>query len=138
MPNERLTRGSFAKLPLSNIMLPLIKQEDRTVPVCWVESVNHAGPSAFYSLRWRLSRATGTAGLSPEVRVLRRPKKGRQGSGGQRFLRPAQRVVAGTDRRDQKRRPKFTRWHKILNRDYTQRRGRAEWLREHCAQAGNI
>jgi hypothetical protein len=25
-------------------------------------------------------------------------------------------------------RPKFTRRHKILNRDYSQRRGRAEWF----------
>ena len=26
--------------------------------------------------------------------------------------------------------PRLTRWHKILNRDYSQRRGRAEWFRE--------
>src|SRR5262249_19833459 len=26
--------------------------------------------------------------------------------------------------------PKHTRWHKILNRDYSQRGGRAEWFRE--------
>ena len=26
--------------------------------------------------------------------------------------------------------PKLARWHKILNRDYSQRRGRAEWFRE--------
>ena len=25
---------------------------------------------------------------------------------------------------------KLTRWHKILNRDYSQRQGRAEWFRE--------
>jgi bifunctional non-homologous end joining protein LigD len=25
---------------------------------------------------------------------------------------------------------KLTRWHKVLNRDYSQRRGRAEWFRE--------
>jgi ATP-dependent DNA ligase len=27
--------------------------------------------------------------------------------------------------------PKLARWHKILNRAYTQRLGRAEWFREH-------
>ena len=27
-------------------------------------------------------------------------------------------------------RPTLTRWHKILNRAYSQRRGRAEWSRE--------
>jgi ATP-dependent DNA ligase len=27
-------------------------------------------------------------------------------------------------------RPSLTRWHKILNRDYSQRRRRAEWFRE--------
>jgi hypothetical protein len=32
-------------------------------------------------------------------------------------------------------RPKFTRWHEILNRDYTQRRRRAEWFRK-CPSAG--
>lgn len=26
--------------------------------------------------------------------------------------------------------PKLTRWHKVLNRAYSQRRGRAEWFRE--------
>jgi len=26
--------------------------------------------------------------------------------------------------------PKLTRWHKILNRDYSQRQGRAEWFLE--------
>ena len=26
--------------------------------------------------------------------------------------------------------PKVTRWHKILNRDYSQHPGHAEWLRE--------
>jgi ATP-dependent DNA ligase len=26
--------------------------------------------------------------------------------------------------------PKLARWHKILNRGYSQRRGRAEWFRE--------
>ena len=26
--------------------------------------------------------------------------------------------------------PQRVRWHKILNRDYSQRRGRAEWFRE--------
>jgi hypothetical protein len=26
--------------------------------------------------------------------------------------------------------PKLARWHKVLNRDYSQRRGRAEWFRE--------
>jgi len=26
--------------------------------------------------------------------------------------------------------PKHTRWHKLLNRDYSQRQGRAEWFRE--------
>jgi hypothetical protein len=26
--------------------------------------------------------------------------------------------------------PKLARWHKILNRAYSQRRGRAEWFRE--------
>jgi ATP-dependent DNA ligase len=31
-------------------------------------------------------------------------------------------------------RPSITCWHKILNRDYTQRRGRAERFREHRAQ----
>jgi ATP-dependent DNA ligase len=28
-------------------------------------------------------------------------------------------------------RPKLARWHKVLNRSYSQRRGRAEWFREH-------
>jgi ATP-dependent DNA ligase len=32
-------------------------------------------------------------------------------------------------------RPNLTRWHKILNRDYTQRRGRAEWFRRIERQA---
>jgi hypothetical protein len=26
--------------------------------------------------------------------------------------------------------PKLARWHKILNRTYSQRRGRAEWFRD--------
>jgi ATP-dependent DNA ligase len=26
--------------------------------------------------------------------------------------------------------PKRARWHKVLNRGYSQRRGRAEWFRE--------
>jgi hypothetical protein len=26
--------------------------------------------------------------------------------------------------------PKVARWHKVLNRDYSQRHGRAEWFRE--------
>jgi ATP-dependent DNA ligase len=26
--------------------------------------------------------------------------------------------------------PKLARWHKVLNRTYSQRRGRAEWFRE--------
>jgi ATP-dependent DNA ligase len=26
--------------------------------------------------------------------------------------------------------PKVARWHKVLNRGYSQRRGRAEWFRE--------
>jgi hypothetical protein len=34
-------------------------------------------------------------------------------------------------------RPNFIQWHKILNRDYAQRRGRADWFREYRAQAGN-
>jgi bifunctional non-homologous end joining protein LigD len=32
-------------------------------------------------------------------------------------------------------RPNFTRWHKIINRNYTQRRGRAEWFRRIERQA---
>jgi hypothetical protein len=33
-------------------------------------------------------------------------------------------------------RPNFIQWHKILNRGYAQRRGRADWFREHSTQAG--
>jgi ATP-dependent DNA ligase len=30
--------------------------------------------------------------------------------------------------------PKRARWHKVLNRGYSQRRGRAEWFRERRGQ----
>ena len=33
--------------------------------------------------------------------------------------------------------PKHTRWHKILNRGYSQRQGRAEWFRERQATPGS-
>jgi hypothetical protein len=34
--------------------------------------------------------------------------------------------------------PKHARWHKILNRGYTQRHGRAEWFRERRGRSRSL
>jgi ATP-dependent DNA ligase len=32
--------------------------------------------------------------------------------------------------------PKLARWHKVINRSYSQRRGRAKWFREQRGRRG--